>query len=141
LTNVTTRVGTAESNISFLLTSVNGIRAEATLSLNVNGYITGWSLINNGDSGSFVVVASEFGFVDPGGGSPTFPISYSGGQLRMLNVLIDTLAVNSVTAGSIQYAAVGTGAIQSNAVTVPSIASASWTMSGGFYTNVLFSAC
>ncbi|AKU43445.1 tail protein [Caulobacter phage Sansa] len=128
VTSVQTTVNGHTSQISSLFSSINGIRAEAVLSLNVDGHITGWSLINDGNSGSFVVVADEFGFVDPGGGSPTFPISYSGGLLRMLNVAIDTLVVGSVTTSAIGY----------NAVTVPSIASASWTMSGsGFFQSIL----
>jgi len=93
---VTTTVNGHTSTISTLLTSVNGAYARAAVSLNVDGYITGWEINNNGTTGSFIVVANEFGFVDPSGNYPTVPFSYSGGLLRMLNVAIDKLTANSV---------------------------------------------
>lgn len=94
--SVTTTVDGHTASISTLLTSVNGAYARAAVSLNVDGYITGWEINNNGTTGSFIVVADEFGFVDPSGDYPTIPFSYSGGLLRMLNVAIDTLTANSI---------------------------------------------
>lgn len=94
--SVTTTVNGHTASISTILTSVNGAYARAAVSLNVDGYITGWEINNNGTTGSFIVVANEFGFVDPSGDYPTIPFSYSGGLLRMLNVSVDKLTANSV---------------------------------------------
>jgi hypothetical protein len=77
---------------------------KAAFVLNSNGHVTGVTQLNDGKTGSFYVVADEFGFVDPAGGDqaqPIKPLYYSGGKLYMDNVYIRKLDVDVVTMGNI----------------------------------------
>lgn len=57
----------------------NTALARAAVTLDVNNYITGWEMNNNGSSGSFTVRTDTFSIVSPGGG---LGLQYSGGNLR-----------------------------------------------------------
>lgn len=56
--------------------SVDGVLAKAGVTLDVNGYLTGWQMNNNGSAGNFVINADFFSILKPGGGART---EYSNG--------------------------------------------------------------
>lgn len=73
---------------------------KAAFVLNSKGHVTGITQLNDGTKGSFYVVADEFGFVDPAGGTqaePIKPLYYVDGKLYMDNVYIRKLDVDVVT--------------------------------------------
>ena len=80
ISSLSTTVGNHTASINSQQSSINGLELKASLTLDSNGYVTGWSLNNNGNSGSMVIVADKFQITSPGGGART---EYSGGNWRV----------------------------------------------------------
>lgn len=80
LTTLSGTVGSHTGSISTLLSVTNGLQTKASLTLNSNGYVTGWTLNNNGSSGNMVIVADNFQIIAPNGGART---EFSGGNWRV----------------------------------------------------------
>lgn len=62
------------------------LMAKVGVTLNVNDYITGWSLNNNGSTGEFIILADKFAIVDAAGGpglTEYVPFEISGGKINM----------------------------------------------------------
>jgi peptidoglycan hydrolase CwlO-like protein len=62
------------------------LEAKYGVTLNVNGYITGFAQNNDGSSGTFVILADKFAVVDPSGdpAEPEYvPFAISGGKIVM----------------------------------------------------------
>lgn len=104
ISRVETRVDGNVASISAVASSVGGIAAKYGVSLDVNGYVTGFLQNNNGSSGSFVILADRFAVVAPGA-SPTVPFEVSGGsvfvngtRLTPGSVGADRLNINSLSA-------------------------------------------
>ena len=115
ITTLSGRVATAEGDINSAevnitananaITTANGdistLEAKYGVTLNVNGYVTGFAQNNDGSTGSFVILADKFAIVDPSGDpseTEFTPFSVSGGVVTMQNVAING---NLVVAGSI----------------------------------------
>ena len=105
ISTLSTTVGGNTASISTLSTSLNGVLVKYGLNLDVNGYVVGFLANNNGVSGGFIFVANYFGIARPGY-SNQFLFSLSGSQVKMLNVLVDTLDADIVTADKIVGGAV-----------------------------------
>lgn len=104
LTALESRVTTAEGDIASaevtILANTNAtvsnagditnLEAHYGVTLNVNGYITGFSQLNDGTSGSFQILADQFYIVDPasGGQNPTIPFAVVSGEVFLENVTI-----------------------------------------------------
>ena len=104
LTTLESRVTTAEGDIAAaeitILANTNAtvtnsgditaLEAKYGVTLNVNGYITGFEQFNNGSSGTFQIMADNFYIVDPanGGQNPTIPFAVTGGIVYMDNVTV-----------------------------------------------------
>ena len=95
ITSVSTTVNGNTASINTLQSSVNGISARYGVSLDVNGYVTGFVQNNNGTSGSFVVLADRFSIVDPNNGSPYTPFEVVGGVTYIKNAVIGTAAITT----------------------------------------------
>jgi hypothetical protein len=108
LTTLESRVTTAEGDIASaevtILANTNAtvtnsgdianLEAKYGVTLNVNGYITGFEQFNNGSSGTFQIMADNFYIVDPanGGQNPTIPFAVTGGVVYMDNVTVRSSA-------------------------------------------------
>jgi Phage-related protein, tail component len=85
-TNYTTEAGltqtaSAAQSLSVNLNTLTGqFNAKYTLALNVNGYVTGVTSINNGTTSTFDIVADSFRVLSPAGGART---EYSNGNWRV----------------------------------------------------------
>ena len=97
ISSLTTTVNGNTASITTLQSSTSGLSVRYGVKLNVNGHVTGFVQNNDGTTGDFIIVANKFAVIDPNGGSPFVPFSYSGGVIRMTNVEVDTLTANSVT--------------------------------------------
>lgn len=106
ITSVSTTVGANTASISTLQTSVNGLSARYGVTLNVNGYVTGFAQNNDGTSGSFDILADKFRVVVPGA-TPTQIFAVQAGEVAINGNLLVT---GSVTSGSIAPNAVTSGA-------------------------------
>lgn len=100
------------------------VRAKYGVSLNVNGYVTGFVQNNDGDSGAFVILADKFAIVDPSGDpseAEYVPFEVTNGKLNMRgDVQIDgDLVVNGTLNGAkIVSGGIGTLQLDNSAVTV-----------------------
>lgn len=97
---LSTTVNGNTASVSTLQSSVNGLQAKYGVSLDVNGYVTGFVQNNNGSSGDFTILADRFAIVTPGS-APTVPFEVSGGVVRIKDAFIGNLSVNKLTAGSL----------------------------------------
>jgi hypothetical protein len=89
---------------------VTALGARYGVTLNVNGYITGFAINAGAESGTFVVLADKFAVVDPSGdpGETEFvPFSVAGGVVTMQNVQING---NLVVDGTITNTQLGSKA-------------------------------
>jgi hypothetical protein len=68
------------ASIETMNTSVNGVLAKYGVTLDVNGYVTGFQQLNNGSTGSFQINADYFAIVKPGGGART---TYANGAWKV----------------------------------------------------------
>lgn len=92
--------------------SINGLETRYGVSLDVNGYVTGFVQNNDGETGDFVVLADRFAIVNPGGGDPFTPFEVVGSDVRINGNLIvngsvtsTQIAANAVTQGNQSYVA------------------------------------
>ncbi|WP_199097201.1 methyl-accepting chemotaxis protein [Dyella sp. ASV21] len=76
ITSLSTTVGGHTASITTMQQSIDGVRARAGVMLDVNGRVTGWSLNNDGKSGTFDVVADRFSVSNPAGGDS---LTWTGG--------------------------------------------------------------
>lgn len=133
INTVTTTVNGNTASISTLTSSVNGLQARYGVSLNVNGYVTGFVQNNNGSSGDFTILADKFSVVAPGGGSPVTPFSVTASGVQINGNLIVSGSISSpqIAAGAITQfdqnsgwnciiARLGTGTVDSPGVTIAS---------------------
>lgn len=105
---VSSQVGPLQASVSTLAQSVNGIAARYGVSLDVNGYVTGFVQNNNGSSGSFDILADRFRVVIPGQ-APRTVFEINGTDISMTGSV--RVNGNLLVGGTVQ-----TVAIQQNAV-------------------------
>jgi len=80
--------------------SVNGVLAKYGVTLDVNGYITGFQQINNGSSGSFIVNADYFA-VGKAGAAASYPFEIIGGTTYIKNAVIKSGVVTNNVVGEV----------------------------------------
>lgn len=98
ITLVQTTVGQNTASVATLQSSISGLEARYGVLLDVNGYVTGFTQNNDGQSGSFTILADQFRIVDPDGGSeqtPVVPFEVSDGTVKVNGNLIVTGSINS----------------------------------------------
>ena len=99
------------------------LMAKYGVTLNVNGYITGWATNNDGETGTFVILADKFAVVDPSGdpGETEYsPFEIDNGQINMTGAvkINGSLMVNGTLVGAALVAGtIGTTQIGANAIT------------------------
>ena len=101
ITTLQTTVGTNTASITTLQSTTDGLSARYGVSLDVNGYVTGFLQNNDGQSGSFTILADKFAVVDPGGGTPFVPFEISGGVVRIKEAVIGSLSVDKLADGNL----------------------------------------
>lgn len=89
--------------------------AKAGLRLDVNGHITGFSALNDGITGAFIIVADFFAITTPNGN--VVPFTVFNGEVYMPSVIVQRLAAGSVTAGTIVANTITANHIVGGAVT------------------------
>lgn len=88
------------ASIQTLQQVVNGLAAQYMVKLDVNGYVAGFGLYNNGATSSFTVLADKFAVVTPGR-SPQVPFAVDANGVYMPNAFIRNLTVDKITGGNI----------------------------------------
>ena len=129
ITSLTTTVNGNTASIATNATTVNGLSAQYTVKVDVNGRVSGYGLAStattSGALSAFVVIANEFSIVDPGstGSTPIVPFTVTGGVVYMQNVVITSAVIQNaaITNAKIANLAVGGGQIQLAAVNTPQI--------------------
>jgi hypothetical protein len=119
----TTSITTNASAISSTEGDVTNLQARYGVSLNVNGYVTGFLQHNDGSSGEFVILADKFAVVDPSGdaGETEYvPFQIVGGKVRFnANVEIDgnLMVSGTINGSSLINGTIGSTQIGANAIT------------------------
>jgi hypothetical protein len=108
-------VGAVAQDLEASISTVNDVAIDAqgratamhALRVDVNGYVAGYGLSNDGATAQFAILADEFLIARPGNGAPVGTFFVNGaGVVYMTNVviggaLIDELVVNKLTAGTL----------------------------------------
>lgn len=109
ISTVSSTVDGLTASVSTLSSSVDGLLARYGVTLNVNGYITGFSQNNSGVTSDFIIMADKFKVVSPGvtprdiftvdadGVSMTGNVKINGGLIVSGTVGTGSLAANAVT--------------------------------------------
>lgn len=88
------------SDITFLLESVDGASAQATLALDVNGYVLGFKIINEGvpANSGFYIIADNFAIVSPGDdlNEPFNPFAVVDGVVFMDEVYVRRIRAETI---------------------------------------------
>ena len=83
LQTVNSTVGSLSASVTTLSAATNGVLSRWGVAVNNNGHIIGISLNNSGPAaGSLNMVADEFAFVSPNGGTPVKIVSMNGNKVR-----------------------------------------------------------
>jgi len=133
-TQVTTLQATVDDNtasiesLSSVVAGIDGLAAQYTVKLDVNGYVSGFGLYNTGATSDFLVLADRFAVVTPGD-DPVVPFSIVGGTCYMNNVVIDGANIKdlTVTSAQIENLSIGTLKLTDLSVTNAKIANATIT--------------
>ncbi len=100
ISTLQTRVGNNESSIQQTASVANGLAANYMLKTDVNGYVAGFGLWNDGATSTFNILADHFAIVSPGyPGIVPFAVDANG--VYMNNAYIRNLTVDKITGGSI----------------------------------------
>lgn len=115
ISNLSTTVGANTASISTIQTSVNGLSVRYGVSLDVNGFVTGFTQNNDGTSGTFDILASAFRVAIPGA-TPKTVFSITGSNIEINNnvsingslvvsgtVNTTQLTANAATSGNFAY--------------------------------------
>ncbi|MCO5735920.1 phage tail fiber protein [Stenotrophomonas maltophilia] len=95
-----TRVGENSAAIQESKKTTDGLSAQYMLKTDVNGYVAGFGLWNQGTSSQFYVLADKFAVVSPGyPGVVPFAVDANG--VYMNNAYIRNLSVDKITGGAI----------------------------------------
>lgn len=124
-TQLSSTVGSNTAAIQTQQTTINGLSAQYTVKVDVNGHVAGFGLAttqNNGQTVSdFIVLANRFSVIDPGNGSaaPIVPFTIQNGVCFMQNVVISGALIGdaSITSAKIGTAQIGTANIANAAIT------------------------
>ena len=139
INTVSTTVNGNTASINTLQSSVNGLRVRYGVTLDVNGFVTGFAQNNDGATGTFDVLASTFRVSVPGQTPRTVFGVDATGVFMSGNVRVDG---NLVVAGSVSSTQLAQGAATTGASgyteaglnltsTYQTVASCSLTMTGG----------
>lgn len=111
ISTLSTTLNGNTASVSTLQSTVNGLQARYGVSLDVNGYVTGFLQNNDGRTGSFTIVADKFAIVTPGS-SPQVPFEVSGGVVRIKEAAIGNLTIGKLSDGRLDAdMTVGSGRI------------------------------
>jgi hypothetical protein len=92
------------SDIRTVLATDSGSVAKALLRVNADGHVLGYSLTNDGTTGSFDIDADAFRITDPDTGDAYF-FADDTGKVVMRNVEVDTIKADSIDSASLKQAA------------------------------------
>lgn len=122
---VIARVGPLEASVTTLSQAIDGVRARWGVSLNVNGHVSGVIANNSGTESSWTFVSSRFALVDPNynNGQPFVPFEYSGGWVRIPNLMVSNLVANSIYSQHVNEGQINTPHIAEQALSAPVMAS------------------
>lgn len=101
ITTVQSAVDGNAASIQTQATAIAGVEAEYTIKLDVNGYVSGVGLINDGAKSQFIITADQFAVVTPGK-TPVVPFAVDANGVYMNNAYIRNLAVDKITGGAIK---------------------------------------
>jgi hypothetical protein len=120
VTTLTSTVGDNTASITTLGASIDGIEAEYGVTLDVNGYVAGFKLINTGTASSaFVIAVDKFAVADASNPS-LVPFEIVGGKINMradVQIDGDLMVSGTINGSALINGTIGTTQIGANAIT------------------------
>ncbi len=142
VTALSTTVGENTTSIQQALESIDGIEGRWSVTVNVNGRVTGIGLIAGGGETTLGVLADRFVVVDPANdGTSGAPFEVSGGNVYIKSAFIRNLDAGVITSGSIATERLVTNvltALRANVSTLSAIRANIGHVTAGTLTGVLF---
>jgi len=127
---------------STAIANINGALAAAwTVTLDVNGFVSGLKLYNTGTTSNFTIITDSFLIAKPGAAGPTpvFALGTSNGTGKLIlrgDMIADgTITANAIVAGSIQAIHVGTNQIIAHAANIANLVVDNIKIADGAVTN------
>jgi hypothetical protein len=141
LTELETTVGDNTATITQQAASIDGIEANWSVRVNVNGRVTGVGLIAGGTESIFGVMVDRFVVIDPANNSTApAPFEVAGGAVYIKTAFIRNLDAGQITTGTLAADRVGANTITANKLNVSQLSSISanlGTMTAGTITGAL----
>ncbi|MFV1943500.1 DUF1983 domain-containing protein [Pseudomonas luteola] len=98
-----TTVAGNTSSIEAQTKTLNGLSAQYTLTLDVNGYVSGFGTYNDGKTSDFAVVADRFWIAQPNSTGKTKPFIVQNGKVYMANAMIADASIQRAQIGSVSF--------------------------------------
>lgn len=115
LWSCTTAISTPEAwNAAHWAQITSSMYAQYTVKLDVNGYVSGFGLMNTGTTSSFIVKTDTFAIVPAGsaaGTAGTYPFIVSGGSVYIDTAVIKDASITSAKIGSLAADKITAGTI------------------------------
>lgn len=119
--SVTTSMGTAsvETSLQTLSTDTDALQTQYMVKLDVNGYVTGFGLYNNGAGASgFIVRTDKFVIGSASNNTTPFTVDVGTGTTYINTAVIKDASITSAKIGTIAADKITSGTITSQAVTI-----------------------
>lgn len=100
VTALQSTVGDNTADITSVSTTVNGLEAMYGVTLDVNGYVSGFAQNNNGVESNFTIVADRFALITPGE-TPVVPFLMTNGIVYMQDVVIGDAVISDLSVGTL----------------------------------------
>lgn len=130
VTSLQTTVNGHTASIQAHTSVINGMSAQYYLKTDVNGYVAGFGLYNDGATSEFIITADKFGVVTPGAPSgATAKMPFVVGNVNGVStvgidgqlVVDGSIAAKSIVAGSITSDKIGAGEIHADNIAADAI--------------------
>jgi predicted phage tail protein len=93
ISSLSSTVNGNTTSINSISSTVNGLQGKVGVTINANGYITGYAMNNNGQVGTFDILADKFRVINPSGSGNL--MEYSGGNLNVSGIIQGSLVRSS----------------------------------------------
>lgn len=131
LTALTTTVGTNTSSITVLTSTTDGLSAQYTVTVDNNGYVSGFGLasdiIDGNPTSEFTILSDKFKVIHPANGGQYAAFVVDGGVVYMDNAMLKDASITNakianLDAGKINAGTLDVGRLGAQTITVDKIA-------------------
>ncbi|WP_445778469.1 hypothetical protein [Shewanella sp.] len=119
--SLTTTVGNNTASVNTLSTSVNGLKAEHTIKVNVNGHVAGIGLSSTGMSSAFIAQADRIVLANSAGGGGVAPFKLVNNIVYLNTAVIQNASITTAHVGQLEASNIKAGAINASHIAANTI--------------------